>query len=84
MTLNTAPTLLETSFVQQAQKDHENVFNALLQRQGSRAEALMREHAYKSRLNKRQLIDAMRENKGNKNTSSQLSETALALEKKQA
>lgn len=84
MTLNTAPTLLETGFVQQAQKDHENVLNALLQRQGSRAESLMREHAYMSRLNKNQLIQEMRARKSNNSASPSLSEAALVLEQNQA
>ena len=60
MTLKMAPSQLETSFVQRAQKDHEDVLDALLNRQGSRAEALMREHAYQSRRNKQQLIEEMR------------------------
>lgn len=60
MTLKMAPSQLETSFVQRAQKDHEDVLDALLNRQGSRAEALMREHAYQSRKNKQQLIEEMR------------------------
>lgn len=60
MTLKMAPSQLETSFVQRAQKDHEEVLDALLNRQGSRAEALMREHAYRSRKNKQQLIEVMR------------------------
>lgn len=60
MTLKTAPSQLETSFVQRAQTDHEEVLDALLNRQGVRAEALMREHAYRSRRNKQQLIEVMR------------------------
>src|SRR5690606_21773842 len=50
------PTRLETSFVARAQSDHEDVLHALINREASRAEALMREHAYRSRQNKRQLI----------------------------
>lgn len=61
MTLNTAPTQLETAFVQRAQADHEDVLEALTLRQAARAEALMREHAYRSRINKRKLIENMRQ-----------------------
>lgn len=61
LTLPLIPTRLETSFVARAQSDHEDVLQALIHRQANRAEALMREHAYRSRQNKRQLIDELRQ-----------------------
>lgn len=60
MALPQVPTRLEISFVQRAQTDHEDVLSALINRQASRAESLMREHAYRSRENKRQLMDELR------------------------
>lgn len=47
---------LEAAFLQRAQFDHEDVLGAIEAREGARAEALMREHARRSRDNKRQLI----------------------------
>lgn len=46
---------LELSFLERAQADHEDVLQAILGREGARAEALMREHARRSRDNKRKL-----------------------------
>jgi GntR family transcriptional regulator, vanillate catabolism transcriptional regulator len=46
---------LEVSYLQRAQTDHEDVLQAILARAGTRAEALMREHALRSRDNKRAL-----------------------------
>ncbi len=43
-----------------AQTDHRNIFDAICQRQGGRAEYLMQEHARKSAQNKRLGFDAMR------------------------
>ncbi|GAA5232684.1 GntR family transcriptional regulator [Verticiella sediminum] len=51
--------LVELAFVQRAQFDHEDVLKALVQGEGSRAEALMREHARRSRDNKRAIIEGM-------------------------
>jgi GntR family transcriptional regulator of vanillate catabolism len=48
--------LLEYRFIQRAQSDHEDVLAALKAGEGARAEALMREHAYRSRNNKRTLM----------------------------
>ena len=88
MTLQKAPTELETAFVQAAQKDHELVLDALRNRQGTRAEALMREHAYKSRANKKQLIEMMRsvreEQSEPKQDMADLHATAQALQNSQA
>lgn len=47
---------LESEFLRRAQFDHEDVVNALAAREGQRAEALMREHARRSRDNKRRLL----------------------------
>lgn len=60
LTLPLIPTKLETSFVARAQADHEDILQALLNREASRVEALMREHAYRSRENKRKLIHEVR------------------------
>lgn len=48
--------LLEIAFLERAQSDHEDIVNALAAREGSRAEALLREHARRSRDNKRVLF----------------------------
>jgi GntR family transcriptional regulator, vanillate catabolism transcriptional regulator len=47
---------LETSFIRRAQSDHVDVVQAMRQGAGCRAEAIMREHAYRSRENKKVLI----------------------------
>jgi GntR family transcriptional regulator of vanillate catabolism len=47
---------LETSFIRRAQSDHVDVVQAIRQGAGARAEAIMREHAYRSRENKKVLI----------------------------
>lgn len=51
---------LEFTFIQRAQQDHEDVVDAIVARDGSRAEALMREHALRSRDNKRELLTGVR------------------------
>lgn len=58
LTLPLAPTKLKTSFVARAQADHEDILQALIDREAVRAEALMREHAHRSGQNKRKLIEA--------------------------
>lgn len=58
--LPSVPTRLEIAFVQRAQTDHEDVLEAIIARQAVRAEALMREHAYRSRENKRQRMNELR------------------------
>ena len=50
--------LLELAFLQRAQSDHEDIVRAIEAREGARAEALLREHARRSRDNKRVLIQA--------------------------
>ncbi|MGB3069086.1 MAG: GntR family transcriptional regulator [Ottowia sp.] len=49
---------LELAFLTRAQADHEDILNAIEAREGARAEALLREHARRSRDNKRLLIQA--------------------------
>ena len=56
LSLNGALPLLEYQFIQRAQSDHEDVLAALQAGSSARAEALMREHALRSRNNKRELI----------------------------
>lgn len=50
---------LELAFVQRAQIDHEDVVAAIEARESARAEALMREHARRSRDNKRALVEGL-------------------------
>jgi GntR family transcriptional regulator, vanillate catabolism transcriptional regulator len=59
LSLNGTLPLLEYRFIQRAQSDHEDVLAALQGRNGARAEALMREHAHRSRNNKRELMARM-------------------------
>lgn len=47
---------LEIAFLRRAQFDHEDVLRAIAAGEGARAEALMREHARRSRDNKRRLM----------------------------
>jgi GntR family transcriptional regulator of vanillate catabolism len=63
LSLNGMLPLLEYSFIQRAQRDHEDVLAALLAAEGTRAEALMREHAHRSRNNKRELISRLQNGK---------------------
>jgi GntR family transcriptional regulator, vanillate catabolism transcriptional regulator len=50
---------LETAFIQRAQNDHVDVVDAIRQGAGARAEAIMREHALRSRQNKRILVSRL-------------------------
>lgn len=79
LALPRVPTRLETAFVQRAQSDHEDVLEALINRQAARAEALMREHAYRSRENKRQLMDELRQARENQGESPVLGPAELAV-----
>lgn len=54
--LHGVPSQLEIAFVMRAQQDHEDLVEALESGQAVRAEALMREHAFRSRENKRRLM----------------------------
>lgn len=51
---------LEFEFIQRAQYDHEDVVRALRNRESARAQALMQEHAHRSRDNKRALMERLR------------------------
>lgn len=53
--INGAQPNLELSYLKRAQSDHEDVLLAIKEREGARAENLMREHARRSRDNKRRL-----------------------------
>lgn len=59
LSLNGTLPLLEFSFIQRAQSDHEDVLAALAAGEGARAESLMREHAHRSRDNKRALMQGL-------------------------
>lgn len=56
LSLPAARSGLELAFVRRAQDDHEVLLTALSKGEGARAEAILREHAYRSRENKRVLI----------------------------
>ncbi len=60
VTLQTNATPLQLGFLLRAQEDHEELINALIQRQGGRAEAIMREHAWRSRANRRASMETIR------------------------
>lgn len=60
LTLPVVPSALETAFVLRAQADHEDLLTAISRGEAARAESLAREHAYRSRENKRKLIEQMR------------------------
>src|SRR5690606_20992297 len=53
--------LVELAFIERAQFDHEDILKALVARESTRAGALMREHARRSRDNKRVLVEAMQQ-----------------------
>ena len=59
LSLNGKLPRLEFAFIQRAQTDHEDVLSALRAGEGVRAEALMREHAHRSRNNKREIMARM-------------------------
>ncbi|MBO1110385.1 GntR family transcriptional regulator [Bordetella petrii] len=63
LTLPSTPSELETPFVLRAQTDHEDLLRAIERREAVRAESLMREHAYRSRENKRILLATLRMNR---------------------
>ncbi len=51
---------LEFRFIQRSQQDHEDVVQAITARDGTRADYLMRDHAQRSRDNKRELLTGAR------------------------
>jgi len=60
LTLPSTPSVLETPYVLRAQADHEDLLRAIMRRESSRAESLMREHAYRSRENKRVMLESIK------------------------
>ena len=74
------PTHLETGFVARAQSDHEDIFEALDHREAMRVEALLREHAHRSRENKRKLIQEIRQMRNNQGESRGLGPAEFASE----
>lgn len=56
LNLNGSLPRLEFTLIQRAQSDHADVIHAIAAREGARAEAIMREHARRSRDNKRELL----------------------------
>lgn len=60
--LPVSPTSAETAWMVRAQQDHQDIFNALLEREFSRAEALAVEHLRHTRQNKQHLILRAQEN----------------------
>jgi GntR family transcriptional regulator of vanillate catabolism len=60
LTLPSTPSVLETPYVLRAQADHEELIGAIMRGESSRAESLMREHAYRSRQNKRVMLESIR------------------------
>lgn len=64
LTLPASPSELETPYVLQAQADHEAILDAIVHRESARAEFLLREHAHRSRENKKLLLARIRERAG--------------------
>jgi GntR family transcriptional regulator of vanillate catabolism len=54
--LPVSPTFVETSWVVRAQQDHQDICDALARRESARAESLVIEHVYRTRENKKRLI----------------------------
>ncbi|MDT8843620.1 GntR family transcriptional regulator [Paraburkholderia fungorum] len=61
--LPAVPTTIQTSRLVRAQHDHEDIFAAILRKEHSRAEALILEHAYRSKENKIRLIEEIQKDK---------------------
>ncbi|OZI77677.1 GntR family transcriptional regulator [Bordetella genomosp. 12] len=60
LTLPSTPSMLETPYVLRAQADHEDLLRAITRRESSRAENIMREHAHRSRENKRVMLESIK------------------------
>ena len=60
ITVHAQATPLQVAFLLRAQEDHEQLLEALANRQGGRAEAIVREHAWRSRINRRASMEAIR------------------------
>ncbi len=59
--LTFSATVYDIELMRRAHEDHRSLLQALERSEGERAEGLLREHAYRSRENKRVLIERMRE-----------------------
>jgi GntR family transcriptional regulator, vanillate catabolism transcriptional regulator len=64
ITFNSAVQEMAYPLLCRAQEDHVSILQALTRREGARAEALLREHAYRSRENKRLLLPRMQQQCG--------------------
>ena len=64
VTFNSAVQELAYPRVRRSHEDHVSIVEALMRREGARVEALLREHAYRSRENKRLLIPLMQQRQG--------------------
>jgi GntR family transcriptional regulator of vanillate catabolism len=64
VTFNSAVQELAYPLVRRSHEDHVSIVEALVRREGGRVEALLREHAYRSRENKRLLIPLMQRHRG--------------------
>jgi GntR family transcriptional regulator, vanillate catabolism transcriptional regulator len=63
-TFNSAAQELAYRLLRRAHDDHVSILEAIIQREGARAEALFREHAYRSRENKQALLQGMKQERG--------------------
>jgi GntR family transcriptional regulator of vanillate catabolism len=61
ITFNSAVQELAYPLLRRAHNDHVSILEAITRREGARAEALFREHAYRSRENKQILLQAMKQ-----------------------
>jgi GntR family transcriptional regulator of vanillate catabolism len=59
--LNGSLPQLEFTLIERAQIDHADVLQAIVAREGARAEAIMREHARRSRNNKREMMQRLQQ-----------------------
>jgi GntR family transcriptional regulator, vanillate catabolism transcriptional regulator len=64
ITFNAAVRDLVYPLLRRAHDDHVSILEAITRREGARAEALLREHAYRSRENKQTLLQAMKQQRG--------------------
>jgi GntR family transcriptional regulator, vanillate catabolism transcriptional regulator len=64
ITFNSAGPELAYPLLRRAHDDHVSILEAITHREGARAEALFREHAYRSRENKQALLHGMKQQRG--------------------
>lgn len=72
--LNGSLPQLEFTLIERAQIDHADVVQAIVAREGARAEAIMREHARRSRNNKREMMQRLQQASTTSNESANQSE----------